>query len=103
MYYCFFFFLGSDPEGDRRGRSPVEYRGTLYISLYVHTSPLPRLAPLNIWPRLLLDKQTGGRADGWMDVQIPLYSTVPPGALQDCYPARIIAAITKYRVILKKV
>ena len=47
------FFLGSGPGGNRRGRSPVEYRGNLSVRTSVRPSvrpsPPPRL--LRGWPR----------------------------------------------------
>ena len=38
-------FLGSVPGGNRRGRSPVEYRGNLYVRPYVRTSVCPSVPP----------------------------------------------------------
>ena len=38
-------FLGSGPGGYRRGRSPVEYRGNLYVRPYVRTYVRPYVRP----------------------------------------------------------
>ena len=38
LFFPFSPFLGSGPGGNRRGRSPVEYRENLYVRLYVRLS-----------------------------------------------------------------
>ena len=38
-------FLGSGPGGNQRGRSPVEFRGNLYVHLSVRTSIHPSVPP----------------------------------------------------------
>ena len=54
-------FLGSGPGGNRRGRSPVEYRGNLYVRPYVRTSIHPSILP----PR-------GPSEDEWMDGRLDM-------------------------------
>merc|ERR1712175_46319 len=45
VQFRFHHFLGSGPGGYRRGRSPVEYRGNLYVRLYVRTYVRPYVRP----------------------------------------------------------
>ena len=71
-YMFFFFFLGSGPWWNRRGQSPVEYRGNLYVP-YVHISIRPPPPGSSEADPGLSDGWTDGRVDG--TYRFPLYST----------------------------
>ena len=85
-------FLGSGPGGNRRGRSPVEYRGNLYVRPYVRISVCPSVRP-SIHSSSDGPRGGGGRCtDVWTygrtDSPCILQDFVPSGSLRGRCPKR---------------